>query len=34
VGIPVITVGSIPPEMAEEIVRERKADLVAMGRAM
>lgn len=35
VNIPVITVGKIwHPELAEEIVREEKAELVAMGRAL
>jgi len=35
VGIPVITVGRInDPTLAEEIIRDGKADLVAMGRAL
>jgi 2,4-dienoyl-CoA reductase-like NADH-dependent reductase (Old Yellow Enzyme family)/thioredoxin reductase len=35
VGIPVITVGRIRnPVMADQIVRDRKADLVSMGRAL
>jgi len=35
VGIPVITVGRIrDPSMADQIVREGKADLISMGRAL
>ncbi|MBE0480350.1 MAG: FAD-dependent oxidoreductase [Dehalococcoidia bacterium] len=32
VGIPVITVGSITPEMGEEIIEKGKADFIAIGR--
>lgn len=34
VNVPVIAVGSIDPKMAEGIIREGKADLVSMGRAL
>jgi len=34
VNIPVIAVNSITPEMAEDIVREGKADLVSIGRGL
>ena len=34
VNVPVIAVGSITPEMAEDIIREGKADIVSMGRAL
>jgi 2,4-dienoyl-CoA reductase-like NADH-dependent reductase (Old Yellow Enzyme family)/thioredoxin reductase len=34
VNVPVIAVGSIDPKIAEEIIREGKADLVSMGRAL
>jgi len=32
VGIPVIAVNSITPEMAEDLLREKKADFISMGR--
>ena len=34
VKVPVITVGRISPSLAEKILKEGKADLVAMGRAL
>jgi 2,4-dienoyl-CoA reductase-like NADH-dependent reductase (Old Yellow Enzyme family)/thioredoxin reductase len=34
VSIPVITVGSISPEMGEDILRQGKADFIAIGRAL
>lgn len=32
VDVPIITVGSLSPEMAEDAIKENKADLAAMGR--
>jgi NADPH-dependent 2,4-dienoyl-CoA reductase/sulfur reductase-like enzyme len=34
VSVPVIAVGRIPPEFAEEVIRDGKADFVAMGREL
>ena len=34
VGIPVIAVGGLTPEMAEEVLNEGKADFIAFGRAL
>jgi 2,4-dienoyl-CoA reductase-like NADH-dependent reductase (Old Yellow Enzyme family)/thioredoxin reductase len=34
VSVPVIAVGRIPPEFAEEVIRDGKADFVSMGREL
>jgi len=34
VSVPVITVGRIPPEFAEDVIRDGKADFVSMGRQL
>ena len=34
VNVPIVAVGGITPEMAEDILRDRKADLISMGRTL
>ena len=34
VSVPVIAVGRIPPELAEDVIRDGKADFVSMGRQL
>ncbi len=34
VSVPVITVGRIPPELGEDVLREGKADFISMGKAL